>query len=159
MRGLLIANLQLKDTHREPTSVQNVEELLNAKRPLPVTPISGEPAEESIDLGQASLPATPSMTELVSLMEKLQIAPTEDLAPDYVADVSYSHLDDVSNGADRYSSLSYKVWKNKFKFHHLKIPLLIMVLMSLILNQMLTAMVSNMHSSLSYKVWTHKLYR
>ena len=73
------------------------------------------------------------MTELVSLMEKLQIAPTEDLASDYVADVSYSHLDDVSNGADRYSSLSYKVWKNKFKIHHLKIPLLIMVPMSLIL--------------------------
>ena len=68
---LLSTNLQLQATHREPTSVRKAGELLNAKRPLPVTPFSVEPAEESMDMDQASLPATPSMTELVSLMEKL----------------------------------------------------------------------------------------
>ena len=99
VRGLLSANLQLQDTNREPTSVQSAGQLLNAKRPLPVTPFCVEPAEESIDMDQESLPATPSMAELVSLMEQLQIAPSEDPASDYVA-VSHSHSDDDNDGAE-----------------------------------------------------------
>ena len=108
--GLLNANLpsQAKSSHeysetmktdQEPISVQNVE-LLNDKRPLPVTPFSVEPAEETMDMDQESLPATPSMTELVSLMEQLQIAPSEDPASDYVADVSDSDSDDDSDDAE-----------------------------------------------------------
>ena len=99
--GLLSANLQLQATHREPTSVQNEGELLNAKRPLPVTPFRGQSAEETIDMDQASLPETPSVTELVFLMEKLQIAPSEDPSSDYVADISYSHSDDDSYGSEQ----------------------------------------------------------
>jgi len=97
---LLSANLQLQGTHREPTSVHNAGELLNAKRPLPVTPFSVEPAKESMDMDQESLPATPSMTELVSLMEKLRIATFLDPASDCVDDVSDSYSDDDNDGSE-----------------------------------------------------------
>jgi len=53
-----------------------------------------------MDMDQASLPATPSMTELVSLMEKLRVAPPVDPASDYVADVPDSESDDDSDAAE-----------------------------------------------------------
>ena len=95
--GVSNANLQLQATHREPTSFQNVGELLNAKRPLPVTPFSVQPAEGSMDIDHQSLPATPSITELVSLMEQLHIVPPVAPATNYVAGVSDSNSDDKEN--------------------------------------------------------------
>ena len=58
---------------QEPIAVQNVlGELVNAKRPLPVTPFTVQPAE---DMNEGPLSATPSITELARQMEKLQIDP------------------------------------------------------------------------------------
>ena len=71
------ANTPSQATDQETTAVQNVlGELVNAKRPLPVTPFTAQLPEESND------------TELVSLMEKLHI--TSSLDPAYVPDVRNS---------------------------------------------------------------------
>ena len=71
------ANTPSQATGQETTAVQNVlGELVNTKRPLPVTPFTAQLPEESID------------TELVSLMEKLHI--TSSLDPAYVPDVCNS---------------------------------------------------------------------
>ena len=62
-----------KGASQEPIAVQNVlGELVNAKRPLPVTPFTVQPAE---DMNEGPLSATPSITELARQMEKLQIDP------------------------------------------------------------------------------------
>jgi len=68
-------NIPLLATNQEQAAVQGVlGEMVTAKRPLPVTPLKVQPAEESMDMYQESLPATSSMTELVSLMEQLHIS-------------------------------------------------------------------------------------
>ena len=144
--GMSNANLQLQATHREPTSFQNVGELLNAKRSLPVTPFSVQPAG-SMNMDQESLPATPSITELVSLMEQLHIVPPVAPATNYVACVSDSNSDDKENVLfPELQSLG-----EQFQIVPSTNPALIMFLVSLILNQMMTPML-NMYSSLSYKV-------
>ena len=77
--GLLNANLPLQSLDKESASGQNLlGEVMDAKRPLPVTPFTVEPAAESMETDQELLPTTPSMTELVSLMEQLTIPPCED---------------------------------------------------------------------------------
>ena len=58
--------------NQEPTADQNVlGELVNAKRPLPVNPFTVQPAG---DKNEGPLSATPYITELAGLMEKLQIS-------------------------------------------------------------------------------------
>ena len=77
--GLLNANLPLQSLDKESVSGQNLlGEVMDAKRPLPVTPFTMEPTTESMETDQELLPTTPSMTELVSLMEQLTILPSED---------------------------------------------------------------------------------
>ena len=77
--GLLNASLLLQSPEKESTTGQNVlGDVMDAKRPLPVTPFTVEPAEESMETDQELLQTTPSMTELVSLMEQLTISLPED---------------------------------------------------------------------------------
>ena len=77
--GLLNANLPLQSPDKESATGQNVlGEVMDAKRPLPVTPFTVEPTAESMETDQELLQATPSMTELVSLMEQLTISLPED---------------------------------------------------------------------------------
>ena len=83
--GALIndANIPSPVPDQEPTEAHSVlGELVSAKRPLPVTPFTVQPTEESRDTDQAS----PSITELVCLMEKFHITPSEE--PTYAADES-----------------------------------------------------------------------
>ena len=88
---------------------------MNAKQPLPATPFTVQPDEESTAVDQESLPATPSTTELVSLMEQLQIAPSVARSSDYLS-LSQKMTPMLRN---RYSSPSHKVWENKFKLRPL----------------------------------------
>lgn len=92
-------NIPLLATNQEQAAVQEVlGEMVTAKRPLPVTPLKIQPAEESMDMYQEPLPATSSMTELVSLMKQLHISPCVD-DPDFrVPDVSDSESDDGCDG-------------------------------------------------------------
>ena len=77
--GLLNENLPLQFPGKESTTRQNViGEVMDAKRPLPVTPFTAEQAAESMETDQELLQTTPSMTELVSLMEQLTISLPED---------------------------------------------------------------------------------
>ena len=77
--GLLNGNLPLQFPGKESTTRQNVlGEVMDAKRPLPVTPFTVEQAEESMETDQELLQTTSSMTELVSLMEQLTILRPED---------------------------------------------------------------------------------
>ena len=43
---------------------------MNAKRPLPVTPCSEEPADDTIDTDQELVSTTPSCAEFLFLMEQ-----------------------------------------------------------------------------------------
>ena len=77
--GLLNASLPLQSPDKESATGQNVlGEVMDAKRPLPVTPFTVEPAAESMETDQELLQTTPSMTELASLMEQLTISLPED---------------------------------------------------------------------------------
>ena len=77
--GLLNENLPLQSPDKESTTGQNVlGEVMDAKRPLPVTPFTMEQAKESMETDQELLHTTSSMTELVSLMEQLTILRPED---------------------------------------------------------------------------------
>ena len=77
--------------NQEPTADHNVlGELVNAKRPLPVTPFTVQPAG---DKNEGPLSATPSITELACQMKKLQISSSVD--PDVSRD---SDSVDESNG-------------------------------------------------------------
>ena len=95
--GLLNGNLPLQSPDKESATGHNVlGEVMDAKRPLPVTPFTVEPAAESMETDQELLQTTPSMTELVSLMEQLTISLPED--EDYdVALVSDSDSYDESD--------------------------------------------------------------
>ena len=82
-------NTPLQGTNQETTAVQNVlGGLVNAKRPLPVTPFTVQPDEETMATCEEPLPTTPSVTELVSRMEQLQIA-----SPDESDSESYDDCD------------------------------------------------------------------
>ena len=95
---MLNANLPLQSPEKESATGQNVlGEVMNAKRPLPVTPFTVEQAAESMETDQELLPPTPSITELASVMEQLQISPSEDEDHD-VPLVSDSDYDDESDG-------------------------------------------------------------
>jgi len=92
-------NIPLLATNQEQAAVQEVlGEMVTAERPLPVTPLKVQPAEESLDMYQEPLPATSSMTELVSLMEQLHISPCVDDSDFRVPDVSDSESDDDCDG-------------------------------------------------------------
>ena len=77
--GLLNENLPLQFPGKESTTRHNViGDVMDAKRPLPVTPFTAEQAAESMETDQELLQSTPSMTELASLMEQLTISLPED---------------------------------------------------------------------------------
>ena len=73
------ANLPLQSPGEESVTGKNVlGEIINAKRPLPVTPCFVEPADDAVDTYQESVSTTPSSTEFVFLMEQLQMSPSQD---------------------------------------------------------------------------------
>ena len=77
--GLLNASLPLQSPDKESTTGQNVlGDVMDARRPLPVTPFTVEQAAESMETDQELLQTTPSMTEFASLMEQLTISLPED---------------------------------------------------------------------------------
>ena len=103
---LLNANLPLQSPDQEPATGQNVlGEDLNAKRPLPVTPFIMELTTESMETDQELLPTTPSMTELVSLMEQLKISPFEDQDYDVPFISDYDSDDESDAEHDLYPEL------------------------------------------------------
>ena len=69
---------QIAETMKPTQESVNESKMVNATSPLPVTPFNVQSTEESImDIhrNQKSLPDTPPITELVSLMEQLHITP------------------------------------------------------------------------------------
>ena len=97
--GLLNATLPLQSPDKESATGQNVlGEVMDAKRPLPVTPFTMEPTAESMETDQELLPTTPSMTELLSLMKQLTISPYED--QDYDIDVPFIYDYDSDDESD-----------------------------------------------------------
>ena len=105
-RGLLNANLPLQSPDKESATGQNVlGELMDAKRPLPVTPFTMELTTESMETDQELLPTTPSMTELVSLMEQLTISSSEGQDYDVPFISDYDSDDESDVECDLYPEL------------------------------------------------------
>ena len=72
---------QSEAKNQTPAVIENAPgELKNTKRPLPVAPLTGQPIANETGTSQVSLPTSPSVTELVSLLERLHIKDSVDPA-------------------------------------------------------------------------------
>lgn len=88
------ANQPLQAMDQEPAAVQSVlGELVAAKIPSAVAPFTLGFSEKSMDTYQDETLTTHSISELVSLMEQLQVAPFEDRIC-HVREFSYAESDD-----------------------------------------------------------------